>query len=158
MKRFSFRLQPVLELRRRAEDKVKHAIAKNNNAKLQAQQQLSALGDELDALNQDESARRVSALSALILRAAVAFRHKLGSDIRAKHSQIQSIAAEGETLRKALIAARKETRALELIREKRLTEWKALANKTEQQFVDDVSQQKYIRNLHSSAGARHAAE
>jgi flagellar FliJ protein len=157
MKRFTFRLQPVLELKRRAEETVKHAIAKNNREKYEAQEHLRALANDLQTLTKEEGVHRTSVLNASMLRAAVAFRHKLGADMRAADKKIETISARGGQLRDALVAARKETRAIELVREKRLALWKKEVGKKEQQFADDVSQQKYVRALNATAEQRHAA-
>ncbi|MDD5675081.1 MAG: flagellar FliJ family protein [Chitinivibrionales bacterium] len=157
MKRFNFRLMPVLELKKRKEDTVKYAIAGNNRARLAAQQQLEDIGAQLKGLYESEGAHRSGRLDPLLLRQALAFRHKLGGDVRATNARIKTITAEAAGLRTALIAARKETRVLELIKEKRFTEWKEEAAARQQQFVDDVSQQNYVRKLHRAAADRYAS-
>jgi flagellar FliJ protein len=134
MQRFRFTLETLLELRRRKEDAVKLELARKQGEVGIAQGQLDALARAWDAL------QRV-----VLMRHAVAFRHKLKLDMLAKGRQIDELKAEAERIRKRLVKATQEVRALELLRERRFAEWRKEYRAEEQGFIDDVSQQGYIR-------------
>ena len=86
-----------------------------------------------------------------MLRASVAYRHKLKQDILKKGRQIDDLKADAVKIRKKLVEATKARRALEIIRERRFAEWKEEYKAQEQGFIDDISQQGFIRKSHSAA-------
>ncbi|HAJ79834.1 MAG TPA: hypothetical protein DCO75_08685 [Fibrobacteres bacterium] len=45
----------------------------------------------------------------------------------------------------SLTEAKKESRALEILKEKKYLQWKLEGKREEQEFVDDISQKEYIR-------------
>jgi flagellar export protein FliJ len=58
MKRFTFRLETLLDLRKRREDEVKQELGKKNFQIMKARQELMALSEALKDLQNDEKQKR----------------------------------------------------------------------------------------------------
>ncbi|MBD3393525.1 MAG: flagellar export protein FliJ [Chitinivibrionales bacterium] len=151
MQRFRFNLQTLLELRRRKEDAVKLDLARKRGKVKQAQQELGEIGRELtEVQKQQKDSRQTSNVDSW--RRGVAYRHKLKTDMLKKGRQVDDLKAEAEHIRKELVKATQQVRALELLRERRYAEWRKEYGLEEQGFIDDVSQQGFIRRKKAAAG------
>ncbi len=85
MQRFRFSLETLLELRRRKEDAVKLELARKQGEVGTAREELDALARELDTLQREEKeSRRKMSGDVVLMRHAVAYRHKLKLDMLAK--------------------------------------------------------------------------
>jgi flagellar FliJ protein len=145
MKKFSFKLDTLIEIRKRKEDEIKLLLAEQNRKIIEEQKKLNSLHDELKALQQKEKEERNNAANILSMRYSVVFRYKLKKDILEKGRKVDDMKAEAFKIQKKLIHATKEKRAIELMREHRHEEWKKEYLSEEQGFIDDISQQKFIR-------------
>lgn len=145
MKRYHFRLETLLELRKRREDEIKLQLGKKNREMLAARKELAATSDALKSLQASEKKTRATAKSALVLRYSVTYRYKLKEDIVKKSRLIDELGAQAEGIRKKLVRATQQRRAIEIVRERQLAEWKKEYSSQERKFVDDISQQAYIR-------------
>jgi flagellar FliJ protein len=146
MQRFRFRLETVLQLRKRKEDEVKLALARKNNEIIRAQLQLRQMHDELNGLQQQQKESRQQGLNIVELRHWVAYRNKMKLDIIAKSKELGGLKKNLEEIRAALVQATKKKRAVELVREKRFAQWRKDYNNSTQKVTDDLSQQRFIRN------------
>lgn len=153
MKRFSFRLAPVLELRKRTEDAVKLELAKKNQQILDAKQELASLHGELVALQTEEKGRRSRNANIQALRASVSYRFRLKEDILKTGNKVEDLNHDALVIQGSLVKAVQARRAIELVRESRYRDWKKDAQREGQAFTDEVSQQGFIRRKH--AAARH---
>ena len=91
----------------------------------------------------------------MALRYSVVHRHKLKTDMLSKGKEIERFRGEAEAIRKNLIEARRKTRSVELLRERRLAQWRKEYTIEEQEHLDDVSQKSHIRTR-QAAGRRAA--
>jgi flagellar export protein FliJ len=89
--------------------------------------------------------------SVLELRYGVAYRFKLKKDILLKGRQIDDLLAQAHAVRKRLVKAKQEHRAIEIVRERQFDAWKKEYRTREQGFIDDVSQQGYLRRTREAA-------
>ena len=80
MKRYRFRLETLLELRKRREDEIKLQLGKKNREIVAARKELAAASDALKSLQASEKKTRATATSALVLRYSVTYRFKLKED------------------------------------------------------------------------------
>ncbi|MBN1129350.1 MAG: flagellar export protein FliJ [Chitinispirillaceae bacterium] len=151
MKRFSFRLETLLELRVRREDEVKQELGKINLRIATSRKELVALADALKELQEEEKQKRLGVKSAVELRYGVAYRFKLKKDILVKGRQIDDFQAQALAVRKKLVRAKQERRAIEIVRERQFDAWKKKYRTREQGFTDDISQQSYIRHAREAA-------
>jgi flagellar FliJ protein len=144
MKRFSFRLDTLLDLRKQHEESIKLRLAEKNRAIIERSQELAGVYEQLKALQTGEKARRAGNTPVLLLRYGVAFRHKLKSDILRIGRCIDDLRADAAKIQQELVGARKARRALEIVRDRQSSAWKKAYRREEQLFIDDVAQQKYI--------------
>ena len=153
MKRFEFRLETLLELRTRREETLKQELGKKIQGIMTARRELAAITDELKALQGEEKQKRPRTTSAVELRYGIAYRFKLKKDILLKGRFIDDLQAQAHAVRAKLVKAKQERRAIEIIRERQYAAWKKAYRTQEQGFIDDVSQQAYIRRAREAAAA-----
>jgi flagellar FliJ protein len=151
MKRYRFRLETLLELRKRREDEIKLQLGKKNRELLTARKDLAATNEELKSLQASEKIKRTAVRSALELRYSVTYRFKLKDDILKKARFIDELGAQAGGIRKKLVSARQQSRAIEIVKERQFAEWKKEYLSQEQKFIDDISQQGYIRKAMQQA-------
>jgi len=145
MKRFMFSLEALLEKRKRAEEAVTLELANKNREIDAGQRTMQNLEQELKNLQEQQKKTRSSVTDVFTLKYAVSYRNKLKLDMLNKGQDIYRLQMERGDIRKRLIKATQKKKALEILKEKRYREW-ALENKQmEQLFLDDVSQQGFIR-------------
>lgn len=145
MKRFTFKLDTMLELRKQEEEKVKLELAEKNREIIALQEQLNHAYQSLKELQALEKERRSGSEPVMEMRYSVAYRYKLKNDILTTGRSIDDLRAESNAIQQRLVEAIKRRRALEVIRERRYSAWKKNYLHEEQKFIDDVAQQKYIR-------------
>jgi len=146
MKKFTFDLSALLMLRKRDEERVMQLLADKNREIIAKQQNLDSATSALKELQSSEKKRRGGNETVLELRYSVAYRYKLKADILAIGRAIQGLQGEADRIRQKLTVATQSRKALELIREQKQLAWKKEKNRFEQNFIDDVAQQRYIRN------------
>jgi flagellar FliJ protein len=145
MKKFHFKLDPLLELRKRKEDGVKMELAEKNREILDARSEMLSLYDQLTRAQEEELEERGRCADVLRMRATVAYRFKIKHDMLVKGQQIESLSREAGDIQKRLTVAMRDRRAIEMLRESRLRQWKKEAERQEQLFVDGINQQTYVR-------------
>ncbi|MBN1758135.1 MAG: flagellar export protein FliJ [Chitinispirillaceae bacterium] len=144
MKRFVFKLGALLELRKQHEENIKLLLAEKNREIIAATGDLNRYYEELKELQSSEKTRRAGQEPVQLLRYSVAYRYKLKSDILRTGRWVQDLQAEASGIQKKLLDATKARRALEIIRDRQFDVWKKEYRRKEQNFIDDVAQQKYI--------------
>lgn len=145
MKRFEFPLEALLEKRKREEEAVKLELAGKNKEITAAQNELLDIEKELRGLQEEEKRKRKQVKDVLPLKMSVSYRNKLKLDILKKGEDIHTLQMQRGDIRKRLVKATQKKRALELLREARYQEWLKENKRLEQVFLDDVSQQGFIR-------------
>ncbi|MBN1916640.1 MAG: flagellar export protein FliJ [Verrucomicrobia bacterium] len=147
MKRFVFRFQRVLEMRRHGEDVKKNELAALMAQRLQDERKLFAVqGELLD--RQCELAGRAEAHETLSDLAGLArYFLKLADDIRCVEEQLVRWDAQIEAKRIELVEAKRDVKVLEKIEESdRRAYDKALAG-WEQKLIDEVATGRHVRRL-----------
>lgn len=150
MKRFEFPLEALLEKRKREEEAVKLELADKNKGITAAQEGLLDLERKLKHLQEEQKRHREKVTDVLSLKLSVSYRNKLKLDMLKKGEDIHTLQMERGDIRKKLVKATQKKRALELLREKRYQEWLKENKRLEQVFLDDVSQQGFIRKKRSA--------
>ncbi len=144
MKRFTFKLDTLLDLRKQHEERIKLRLAEKNREIIENKNELNGLYGELKALQSSEKVRRAGSTPVLLLRYSIAYRHKLKTDILRVGRRIDDLRAEAVKIQQELLVATKARRALEIVRDRQVTAWKKAYRREEQNYIDDVAQQKYI--------------
>jgi len=139
MAKFVFRLEPLLTVRRRAEDDARRAFAVLQRERL-------ALEDELRRCQQDIVAGKGRLRGTLTGRLDLrALRLGAGSTLNVIRQaqqlalRLAGIGQRMEPLRHALLEARTRRRAIELLRERRFDQWKAALEKAENAALDELA-------------------
>jgi len=146
MNRFRFRLEVLLDLRKRREEKIKLLLAEKNNMILDAQKKAAAVHDALKELQENEKLQRGATLNPILLRYSISYRYKLKQDLVVALRKVDDLRAEAFKVQKELMVAIQKRRVVELVKERRYSEWKKKYNIHEQNFNDEISQQTFIRN------------
>ena len=151
MKRFRFRLQTLLDIKIRTEDRIKRKLAEENSRVMAAARNMVELQEQLKQFQIDEKRQRLKSVTAGALRASINYRFKLQADIAGKNKQILDLKQSVQSMVRMLMEAKKETKALEILRDKKLVEWKHDNKLREQEFTDDVSQKGFIKKTRTAA-------
>jgi len=154
MKRFSFRLQTLLDMKKRKEEELARKVAEKNDELLRTYKSLEECRGRLVQFQTDEKRDRLRNLDAFHLRLSVVHRHSLRREIEDRGRRLIGIRQELHTAVQSLTTAKKETRTLENLRDKKRSQWKREALREEQKLSDDVSQKGYIRRSKASTEAQ----
>jgi flagellar FliJ protein len=153
MKRFRFRLQTLLDIKKRKEEEIKIKLGEKNSQVLRSQKNLKDLHEQLAEFQASERKQRMLAVTVSALRASVVYRYKLQADIAGKGREIVQFKQDAQAIVKLLTEAKKECKVLEILRDKKLAEWKREFKLEEQEFTDDVSQKGFIRKTRTAPRA-----
>lgn len=140
MARFRFQLEPVLKVRKRAEERAQLALAALDRQRLELEETLRRRQEEI---RREKDALRGRLVGDLDVRG---LRLQAGSSVHLVRKAQQAVLALaglhwrlGEA-RAALVEAARSRRAMELLRERRYGEWKAGLAKAETAELDDLHQ------------------
>ena len=144
MKRFSFNLQSILDLRIREEDEAK-AFLMTCEAELQkANTDFQNKKEELQNFQtREKNARAGDATTASTLKFSVSWRNSIKLEILKLGRQIQDISVDVARARKQFTEASIKRKTLEKLRDKKKEEWQKEFNKQEQKFLDEIAQTRY---------------
>jgi flagellar FliJ protein len=142
MKRFRFRLDVLLDIRKRREEKIKLELAAQNREILKYQENLNSLHEELKNLQADELLRRQKEDSVQSLSQSVTYRYVLKKEMLSTGSKMDEIQETIFRIRKKLVSATKDRKAVEILKERQKSEWLKKYRTLEQGFIDDISQKR----------------
>jgi flagellar FliJ protein len=146
MKKFIFKLDALLTVKRNREDEVKRQLAEKNREAGAAREEIKRAEAELKGFQRDvKEQRRGGGESVAELRQSVAHRNALKINLLKAGQKLDSVMVEAYGINQKLIKAAQERRAVEIIREKRLEEWKRENARAEQKLIDELSQQMFVR-------------
>ena len=145
MARFRFRLEPLLRARRSTEQTHQRAVAELERRRRTLEEHLRSAQDRIASGKREQTGRLVGALdvSALRSQAGWTIQHlrqaqRLLLELAGTHRRL-------EEARSKLIEATKQRRAVELLRERRFSEWKRRIAKAEDAALDELSVQSAAR-------------
>lgn len=138
MKKFTFRLQRVTEVRKRREKECQRELAVSQDQLRREELRLQELSEDSErnheglrsALAQKSNAGRLAALDSWRM-------HQL-KEMENQQERTQERQFEVEKKRKVLVQASKEKKILEKLREKRKAEHREKVQRAEQIFLDEI--------------------
>jgi flagellar protein FliJ len=146
VKKFVFKLDTLLKVKKAKEDEVKRRLAKKNREAETVREEIKAAHDELkDFQSSVKEHRRGGVESVADLRQSVSYRNALKLKLLKAGQKLDNVMIAAYGINQELIKAAQERRAVEIIKEKRYQEWKKENAAAEQKFIDDLSQQMYVR-------------
>ena len=139
MAKFVFRLEPLLNVRRRAEDDARRAVALLQRERLEVEGELRRRQQDIVAGKGRLRGSLTGQLDVRVLRlGAGATLHV----IRQAHQLALRLAGIGqrmESARQVFLQVRIRRRAIELLRERRFDEWKAALGRAQNAALDDLA-------------------
>lgn len=145
MKKFTFTLQALLDMKLHKEEEVKNRLAKKNLEAQETRRSIEEIQDKLKKFQADEKEKRRGGEDIVSLRNSVSYRNTVKLELLNEGRKLDNIMVGIYGINQELVKASKERRAVEIIKEKKFAEWKKQNNMIEQKFIDDLSQQGYIR-------------
>jgi flagellar FliJ protein len=149
MKRFSFSLQSILELRERDEEDAKMALAEKEAELIRCKGEQQQLEQNLIQFQLEQKEERTSGQSVAELSYSVHWRNKLKLDIVHKNQEMEEIRSDIDLARANLLEATKKRKGMELLREKKLEQWQKERNRKDQEFLDELAGNAHIRKHRS---------
>jgi flagellar FliJ protein len=149
---FTFRLASLLRLRESRRDECRAALAEAYRIDDVLRKQWEGLGRELDALR--EFCRTTASPGAVqIDRLVEAQRYELVARAQQQHvaQQRETVAAEIERRRQALVEADREVRVLEKLRERQAEQHRREEDLREVKRLDEVAAQQAFRQMQQAA-------
>jgi flagellar protein FliJ len=153
MARFVFRLTALLRLRESRRDECRAALAEAYRVDEVLKRQLDGLARELDLLR-EFCRRKASPGSIDVDRLVEAQRYELVARAQHRHvaQQRETVAAEIERRRQALVEADREVRVLEKLRDRQAEQHRREEEVREVKRLDEVATQQTYRQRQLAAG------
>ncbi|MBV8152617.1 MAG: flagellar export protein FliJ [Candidatus Eremiobacteraeota bacterium] len=145
MARFAFRLDPVLKHRERIEDEKSQVFAVAQQALQDAEKERLYLVSRRDDLSVYIATEHAS-FDSDALRIAYAHLGFLAREIRAAEMRVATCVEAAARAQDELIAASKERRILERLRERKQTVFDQEHERAEQRELDDANSLQHARN------------
>ncbi|MGI6669477.1 MAG: flagellar export protein FliJ [Acetivibrionales bacterium] len=146
MARFTFKLQPVLNVRKQQEDNIKNKFGKAVR-KLEAEKQkLAELVDTLDVIvDEFNDKTRKTTVQKLILYNG--YLSLLGTKIKRQKVNVNKASLNVDKIREELIFAMKERKIMEKLKEKKYEMYLDDLKAAEQKTNDDLAGYMYINGI-----------
>ncbi len=145
MRAFTFSLENLLQVRIRAQEQVERRLAQKNREIEEARSDILNLQNKLKQFLHQAKEKRKAGEDIHSMRQSVTYRNRLKLDMLKNGQQLNELAAQAHLIRKDLVKATQEKKAVEVLKEKRYREWLKMYNKHEQKQLDEMSTQGYIR-------------
>ncbi|MBM7854213.1 flagellar FliJ protein [Desulfohalotomaculum tongense] len=144
MKKFSFRLEAVLDQRKKKEQQ---ALVAQSEAEKMYQEQLAALEHTRRLLNESLQAPGCRDLAGELHR--VLYREHLKSKIARQSCRVQQAKEKLDEARRAAMLARQERLVIEKLKERQLEEYLQHMRVMEEKLADELATGLYNRKQHS---------
>ncbi len=139
MARFTFKLDPVLEARRNTERTRQRTLAELHRERIALEDVLRMHQQQIEQTRGSMREALVGTVSTRDLRGHAAATMRLMGRAQSLAVELAGVHQRIDAARKNLLEATRARRAIELLREKRLVEWKAAQNKAEISALDELA-------------------
>lgn len=146
MSRFRFKLDPVLKARRSVEQSKQRALAELHQQRIALEDVLKIHQQQIDRSRGSMREALVGPVNTLDLRSHAAATMRLMARAQGVALELAALHRRIDQSRLELLAAARDRRAIELLREKRLTEWKTAIDKAEQNALDELATMRAARH------------
>ncbi|MDR2577905.1 MAG: flagellar export protein FliJ [Chitinispirillales bacterium] len=146
-KKFTFRLESLLTVKKNKEEEIKLRLAEKNREAETVRQEIEQAHDKLKIFQKEgKEKRRGGGEDVQSMRNSVSYRNALKLELLKAGQKLDDVMVSLYGINQELIKAAQERRAVEIIKENRYEEWKRENAAAEQKFIDDLSQQRFIRS------------
>jgi len=145
MKKFKFKLEPVLELRKNREEQIQLKLAeviKKLDCALRNYNKILEHRDEI-LIKLENLKICPGGIEDLILYQN--YIENLNHQLSTQHSLVQEIKSELEEVRRKLLNAARERKAIEKLKEKRKNQYARVVRRLEDKFLDDLGSVRCAR-------------
>lgn len=147
MKKFEFKLEPLLQQRGREEDEKRRAMAVLERKRLDIENQIRSIQHKITN-NKNELYNRLSGVvDSSAIRAQAAMTNKLDAEARRLVLQLVDLHKSIDKAHTALMEAVTKRKSLQRLREMRLEAWQHELNQTEARELDDMVTMRYSRPI-----------
>ena len=146
MDSFNFRLQPVLEHRRRLEDQAKLELARAKIAERQARDVLSSMEIAFGDGQSDMADARRDEIDASEVAVYQRYLDRLKQDIAEQGSVVTTLHSCSEERRSEVMDGMKARKVVEKLKERQYQQYRIEANRDEQKQVDEFATTRYNRS------------
>lgn len=150
MARFRFKLDPLLRARQHAERQRQRAVAELERRRLALEEALRRKQEFIVAGKQALRDRLVGELAMPSLRAHASSTIQVMREAQRTVIELAGVHKRLDAARAQLIEAARDRRALELLRERRLAQWKAAISKAEDAALDELAVHAAARREYDS--------
>ena len=145
MKRFRFRLDPALRVRRFERDRAARELASRRRDAERLASAVDSVHAELEAIHGRVASGARDGVDAWRWRAAQAAVDAKAFAAARAHAALQDAEGAADAARDAWLAARRKVRSLEALRERALTRHRQDALREEQSVLDEIATTRSIR-------------
>ncbi|MDO9357034.1 MAG: flagellar export protein FliJ [Solirubrobacteraceae bacterium] len=144
---FKFRLQPVLEIREKDEDKAKEQLAETIQLRTQGREMLQSAEQLVEEANEAERAAARRAVTVHELAAQQLWRERLERHRLAAGQQLEQAENEVDLSRRALVHAHQRRAALDRLKDIKRDEHRVHLEGLEAAEVDEIALQQHHRRM-----------
>jgi flagellar FliJ protein len=141
-KKFTFRLQPILDIRLTEVNNAKNAFGKAMQARVAKEEEIAQAEDHIRSLMRQAGDAQHGMTSAQALEAQWYHVRAQKHDVKQMLGALDKLRAEEEQKRILLAEAVQRQKALERLKEKRVEEYTQDTLREEQQFLDELAQKR----------------
>ena len=139
MAKFVFRLEPLLTVRRRAEDDARRAVAVLQRERLKLEAELRRRQQDIVAGKDRLRGTLTGRLDMGVLRLGAGSTLNVIRQAQQLALKLAGLGKRMESVRQVFLEARVRRRAIELLRERRFDQWKAALEKAETAAIDELA-------------------
>lgn len=139
MKKFSFTLDRVLTIRQRLTDIARRALFEAQALEAERERILIGLQDRLRIEQIELERKQADGILVAEFQDSRRFQEFLAREIDSAEADLSEARAQVQRRREGLVAARKQERVIEKLRERRLAEYQEYALREEQKELDEMA-------------------
>lgn len=147
MARFRFKLDPVLKARRSVEQSKQRALAELHQQRIAMEDVLKIHQQQIDRSRGSMRDVLVGHVNTLDLRGHAAATMRLMARAQGVAMELAALHRRIDHARLELLSAARDRRAIELLREQRLAEWKTAIDKAEQSALDELATMRAAKKV-----------
>jgi len=142
MKKFNFKLETVLRVRRHREEKERQKLANLRRKKMRLEAQKSDINSDLQTFhtNRDE---QIDGQSPIQHRQQYSYIHEQHQQMKQLDNKIDHLAKEVDDQRKKLIEANKQTKILKNLKSKHKMRFLEEVDRIEQKQLNEIATQRF---------------
>ncbi len=154
MARFRFKLQPLLDHRKRIEGEKQRMLAAIDRRRIELEGQIRAMQHRIAENKADLGRNLVGRVDTRAIRGQAAMSMQLDARIRRLVAVLAEVYRRAEHARAELLLARTRVKAIERLRDRRYEQWRQEQGRRETAMIDDLTTTRY----ESGRAAAEAAE